>query len=146
MILLLQGQNRLLTSDELKAKLDDPDMSTLNDQLLAGEKKTNDTTYYERRCYLTNTHLIKFVFLTRCFSGQMRNELREIVEKKSIIPDVILLNSGKIDSLRKIFYEYLLAIWDITKYEKNSEKDYAQLLEECFRSIRMIIPSQTILK
>jgi hypothetical protein len=37
-----------------------------------------------------------------------------------------------------------LAIWDITKYEKNSEKDYAQLLEECFRSIRSIIPPQTI--
>ena len=102
MILLMQGQNRLLTSDELKAKLDDPDMSTLNDQLLAGEKKSNDATYYERRCYLTNTHLIKFVFLTRCFSGQMRNELREIAEKKSIIPDVILLNSGKIISLRRI--------------------------------------------
>jgi hypothetical protein len=93
-ILLIQGQNRLLTNDELKAKLDDNDMSTLNDQLLAGDKKTNDTSYYERRCYLTNTHLIKFVFLTRCFSGQMRNELREIAENKSIIPDVILLNSG----------------------------------------------------
>ncbi|CAF4282932.1 unnamed protein product, partial [Adineta steineri] len=64
-ILLIQGQNRLLTSDELKAKLDDYDMSTLNDQLLAGDKKTNDTSYYERRCYLTNTHFIKFVFLTR---------------------------------------------------------------------------------
>jgi hypothetical protein len=94
-ILLIQGQNRLLTSDELKAKLDDNDMSTLNDQLLAGDKKTNDTSYYERRCYLTNTHLIKFVFLTRCFSGQMRNELREITENKSVIPDVILLNSGE---------------------------------------------------
>ena len=94
-ILLLQGQNRLLTSDELKAKLDDHDMSTLNDQLLAGEKKTNDATFYERRCYLINTHLIKFVFLTRCFSGQMRNELREIAEKKSVFPDVLLLNSGK---------------------------------------------------
>jgi len=93
-ILLIQGQNRLLTNAELKAKLDDNDMSTLNDQLLAGDKKTNDTSYYERRCYLTNTHLIKFVFLTRCFSGQMRNELREIAENKSIIPDVILLNSG----------------------------------------------------
>jgi len=69
-------------------------MSTLNDQLLAGDKKTNDATYYERRCYLTNTHLIKFVFLTRCFSGQMRNELREIVEKRSMVPDVILLNSS----------------------------------------------------
>ncbi|CAF0961671.1 unnamed protein product [Adineta steineri] len=128
-ILLIQGQNRLLTSDELKAKLDDHDMSTLNDQLLAGDKKTNDTSYYERRCYLTNTHFIKFVFLTRCFSGQMRNELREIAENKSIVPDIILLNS---------------AVWDITKYEKNSEKEYAQLLEECFRSIRSIIPPQTI--
>ena len=95
MLLLLQGQNRLLTSDELKAKLDDPDMSTLNDQLLAGDKKTNDATFYERRCYLTNTHLIKFVFLTRCFSGQMRNELREIAENKTIVPDVILLNSSR---------------------------------------------------
>ena len=93
-ILLIQGQNRLLTSDELKAKLDDSDMSTLNDQLLAGDKKTNGTSYYERRCYFTNTHFIKFVFLTRCFSGQMRNELREIAERKSLIPDVILLNSG----------------------------------------------------
>ncbi|CAF0741881.1 unnamed protein product [Rotaria sp. Silwood1] len=130
MILLVQGQNRLLTNDELRAKLDDYDMLSLNDQLLAGDKKTNDTSYYERRCYLTNTHLIKFVFLTRCFSGQMRNELREIEENKSIIPDVILLNS---------------AIWDITKYEKNSEKDYAQLLEECFRSIRSIIPPHTII-
>src|SRR5438876_138854 len=136
MILLIQGQNRLLTSDELKAKLDDHDMSTLNDQLLAGDKKTNDTSYYERRCYLTNTHLIKFVFLTRCFSGQMRNELREIAENKSIIPDVILLNSGKnqfIFFLIRSKRKYFLAIWDITKYEKNSEKDYAQLLEECFR-------------
>lgn len=96
MVLLVQGQNRLLTSDELRAKLDDYDMSTLNDQLLAGDKKTNDTSYYERRSYFTDTHLIKFVFLTRCFSGQMRNELREIEENKSIIPDVILLNSGKI--------------------------------------------------
>ncbi|CAF3092491.1 unnamed protein product [Rotaria socialis] len=128
-VLLVQGQNRLLTNDELRAKLDDHDMLTLNDQLLAGDKKTNDTSYYERRCYFTNTHLIKFVFLTRCFSSQMRNELREIEENKSIVPDVILLNS---------------AIWDITKYEKNSERDYAQLLEECFRSIRSIIPPQTI--
>lgn len=38
----------------------------------------------------------------------------------------------------------ILAIWDITKYEKNSEKDYSQLLEECFRSVRSIIPPQTI--
>jgi hypothetical protein len=89
-------------------------MSTLHDQLLAGDKKTNDTSYYERRCYLTNTHLIKFVFLTRCFSGQMRNELREIAENKSIIPDVILLNSSKIIFLKKIrskifffFFSYL---------------------------------------
>ena len=96
-ILLIQGQNRLLTSDELRAKLDDYEMSTLNDQLLAGEKKTNDTSFYERRCYLTSTHFVKFVFLTRCFSGQMRNELRDIDEKKSIVPDVILLNSGKIN-------------------------------------------------
>jgi len=120
-------------------------MLTLNDQLLAGDKKTNDTSYYERRCYLTNTHLIKFVFLTRCFSGQMRNELREIAENKSIIPDVILLNSGKI-YLIFVFVrkKEFLAIWDITKYEKNSEKDYAQLLEECFRSIRSIIPPQTL--
>jgi hypothetical protein len=47
-------------------------------------------------------------------------------------------------SSNKSRHAFLLAIWDITKYDKNSEKDYAQLLEECFRSIRSIIPPQTI--
>jgi hypothetical protein len=84
-------------------------MLTLNDQLLAGDKKTNDTSYYERRCYLTNTHLIKFVFLTRCFSGQMRNELREIADNKSIIPDVILLNSGEYFSPKKDFTNFVFS-------------------------------------
>ena len=38
----------------------------------------------------------------------------------------------------------LVAIWDITKYEQNSEKEYAQYLEECFRIIRSVIPPSTI--
>jgi hypothetical protein len=85
----------LLTCNELKAKLDDNDMSTLNDQLLTGDRRTNDTSFYEQRCYFTDFHLIKFVFLTRCFSGQMRNELRNIAEQRSFTPDVIVLNSGQ---------------------------------------------------
>lgn len=44
-----------------------------------------------------------------------------------------------------VFFSTLdLAIWDITKYEQNTEKEYAQLLEECFSSIRAIIPPHTI--
>jgi hypothetical protein len=36
------------------------------------------------------------------------------------------------------------AIWDITKYEQNVEQDYAEQLDECFRSLRERISPQTI--
>lgn len=91
---MVQGENRLLTQNELKAKLDDRQMENLNDCLIAGGKRTNDTTFFERRCYLTKTHMIKFVFLTRCFSGQMKNELMEMANGKSPMVDVLILNSG----------------------------------------------------
>jgi hypothetical protein len=42
-------------------------------------------------------------------------------------------------------FSTFVAIWDITKYEQNVEREYAQLLEECFRSLRALIPPQTII-
>ena len=121
-------------------------MKSLNDQLLDGEKRSNDTTFYERRCYLTNFHMVKFVFLTRCLSGQMRNEIQEIAEGKSLIPDVLLMNSGKIFVFSKVksIRFFRQAIWDISKYGTNAEKDYASLLEECFRELRRILPEKTV--
>ncbi|CAF0773201.1 unnamed protein product [Didymodactylos carnosus] len=139
MVLLLQGTDRLLTEQELKAK---SKRSICNDHLLEGgiyssSTLGNNSTYYEKRAYFTTNHLMKFVFLTRCLNAQMFSILKEIDkhnhDPKLQKPDVILLNS---------------AIWDITQYRdyggENVELEYKTMLNECFKLLSEFIPENCI--
>lgn len=73
-----------------------------NDTLIEGGRKTclnNGKGYKEVRQYQTDCHLLRFYFVTRCYSTYMESILSDL--SKDPQPDVVIMNS---------------CLWDISRY------------------------------
>lgn len=73
-----------------------------NDTLIEGGRKTclnNGKGYKEVRQYHTDCHLLRFYFVTRCYSTYMESILSDL--SKDPQPDVVIMNS---------------CLWDISRY------------------------------
>jgi hypothetical protein len=64
-----------------------------NDILIEGGQKgtlSNETSYTEIREYRTEYHLVKFYFITRCYSDYLLSICNEI-QKEDEKPDVVIM-------------------------------------------------------
>ncbi|KAI8793466.1 PC-esterase domain-containing protein 1A, partial [Biomphalaria glabrata] len=72
----------------------------LNDELIEGGRKgemCNGINYTEVRQYQTDNHLVRFYFITRCYSNYLESILSDL--QKDPLPDILIINS---------------CLWDIT--------------------------------
>ncbi|XP_059173121.1 PC-esterase domain-containing protein 1B-like [Physella acuta] len=116
LVLLLQS-DRYLTQKELRSK---GEFSFLNDELIEGGQKgtmSNGISYKEVREYVTNVHLVRFYFVTRCYNSYVETLLKDLAKDKLGQPDIIILNS---------------CLWDISRYGPDSFMDYKENLVKLF--------------
>ena len=80
------------------------------------------------REYKTHFHLIKFYFITRCYSDYLLSVAKQIHADPEK-PDVVIMNSG---------------VWDLTRYGSNSIPDYKHNLPLGIEALIKVLPSQTL--
>ncbi|GFO50287.1 Pc-esterase domain-containing protein 1a-like [Plakobranchus ocellatus] len=126
LVLMLQ-ENRPLSKTELKCK---GEFSFLGDELIEGGKKskmTNGISYKEVRQYQTDVHLVRFYFMTRCYNSYLESILKDLKEGPSL--DVLIMNS---------------CLWDITRYGRDSIKDYKDNLQKLFPRFLQCLPVECL--
>ncbi|CAF0967960.1 unnamed protein product [Brachionus calyciflorus] len=89
---------------------------------------SNDVTYTEVREFKTNVHLVRFYFITRCYSDYLMSICEDIKEETEK-PDVVIMNSG---------------CWDLTRYGPNSIYEYKKNLPLGIFSLIKVLPSHTV--
>ncbi|XP_001641165.2 uncharacterized protein LOC5521374 isoform X2 [Nematostella vectensis] len=115
-----------LSSKELKTK-GEPEF--LQDKLLEGGQMgemRNGINYREVRIFDNQYSVIKFYFVTRCYSEYMEEVLEEL---KAIQPHVVIMNS---------------CLWDIHRYGPYGSADYAQNLHRLMDGMNSSLPSDAI--
>ncbi|XP_071828620.1 PC-esterase domain-containing protein 1B-like [Apostichopus japonicus] len=127
LVCLLQG-NEFLSRKDLKAKGEE---TFMNDRLIEGGMKgvmTNGINYREVRQYLTDTHLIRFYFVTRIHNSYWREVIfRDLCGEPK--PDVIVMNS---------------CLWDISRYGPGGMHQYKENLEKTFQTLTSIVSEDCI--
>ena len=76
-----------------------------NDTLLEGGVKkglSNNTDYTEVREFKTPNYLVRFYFITRCYSDYLIS-ICEDIKTETEKPDVVIMNSGVWDITRLFF-------------------------------------------
>ncbi|RNA00300.1 PC-esterase domain-containing 1A-like [Brachionus plicatilis] len=117
-----------LQDQQLKAK---GEITFENDTLLEGGSygvMSNDVTYTEVREFKTNIHLVRFYFITRCYSDYLVSICEDIKDEPEK-PDVVIMNSG---------------CWDITRYGPSSINEYKKNLPMGIFSLIKVLPSSTV--
>ncbi|XP_055876677.1 PC-esterase domain-containing protein 1A-like [Biomphalaria glabrata] len=125
-VLLLNG-NRYLTEQELKNK---GEYNFLNDELIEGGRKgemCNGINYTEVRQYQTDNHLVRFYFITRCYSNYLESILSDL--QKDPLPDILIINS---------------CLWDITRYGRDAINEYKDNLEKVFQRFAECLPKHCL--
>ncbi|CAF3582870.1 unnamed protein product, partial [Rotaria sp. Silwood2] len=85
--------------------------------------------YEEKRVFLANIFLVKFIFLTRC-RNEITSRIFEEFKKDPEKPDLVVINS---------------TLWDISRYGENGEKDFKINLPICFDELRAATSPTTII-
>ena len=80
------------------------------------------------REYKTPYHLVKFYFITRCYSDYLKSICEDISQMPEK-PDVVIMNSG---------------CWDLTRYGVNSMYEYKQNLPYGIYHLAKVLPSYTV--
>ncbi|PIK50963.1 putative PC-esterase domain-containing protein 1A [Apostichopus japonicus] len=89
---------------------------------------TNGINYREVRQYLTDTHLIRFYFVTRIHNSYWREVIfRDLCGEPK--PDVIVMNS---------------CLWDISRYGPGGMHQYKENLEKTFQTLTSIVSEDCI--
>ncbi|KAJ8026074.1 PC-esterase domain-containing protein 1A [Holothuria leucospilota] len=105
--------------------------SFMNDKLIEGGTKgvmNNGINYREVREYKTDTHLVRFYFVTRVHNNYWRDVIfRDISNDPQ--PDVIIMNS---------------CLWDISRYGQFGMPEYKENLEKTFQTLSEVIPSECV--
>ncbi len=92
-------------------------MSFENDELIEGGRKgkmSNGINYREVRQYLTDTHLVRFYFVCRCYNAYVESILADLCQEPR--PDVVIMNS---------------CLWDISRYDIMSRLGVVICHESC---------------
>jgi len=106
--------------------------SICGDLLLEGgiyKSLASGIDYEEKRVFLSNIFLMKFIFLTRC-RNDMTFRIFEELKKDSEKPDLVVINS---------------TLWDISRYGENGERDFKVNLPLCFDDLRAATSPTTII-
>ncbi|ELT87625.1 hypothetical protein CAPTEDRAFT_53584, partial [Capitella teleta] len=112
---------------ELKLK---GERSHRGDILLEGgqlAEMNNRKTYREVRQWQHKYHLVRFYFVTRCYSDYMETVLQDLSQEPQ--PDLVIMNS---------------CLWDITRYGPRSMEDYQVNLQLLFKRVREVLPKETL--
>ncbi|CAF3314237.1 unnamed protein product [Rotaria socialis] len=128
-ILLLQDDKLMSDSDR---KAGGNKESICGDILLEGgiyKNLASGIEYEEKRVFLANIFLVKFIFLTRC-QNEVTLRLFEDFKKDTEKPDLVVINS---------------TLWDISRYGGNGEKDFKTYLPLCFDDLRAATSPTTII-
>uniref|UniRef100_H2YWH2 Family with sequence similarity 113 n=1 Tax=Ciona savignyi TaxID=51511 RepID=H2YWH2_CIOSA len=124
LVVLLQ-ENRFIKDKELRTK---GETSFCNDRLVHRSELTNGTNYQEIREYKTDNYLIRFYFITRIFNKCVKTILDDFMDKEQPTPDVVFVNS---------------CLWDISRYGRNSKKEYINNLEKFCTELDKCVPIET---
>ncbi|CAF1087045.1 unnamed protein product [Rotaria sp. Silwood1] len=128
-ILLLQKNDPINDSDR---KAGGNKESICGDILLEGgiyKNLASGIEYEEKRVFMANIFLVKFIFLTRC-RNDVTQRIFEEFKKDSEKPDLVVINS---------------TLWDISRYGENGEKDFKINLPLCFDDLRTATTPTTII-
>lgn len=102
-----------------------------NDALLEGGRLNtlnNDVTYTEMREYKAPFNLVRFYFVTRCYSDYLKS-ICDDVRNDSEKPDLVIMNSG---------------CWDLTRYGLNSIYEYKKNLPLGIYELIKVLPCNTL--
>lgn len=94
-VLLTNGEGTLLTTAQMKAK---GEYRFEGDQLIEISEMTNAKSFREVRQYQTDYHLVRFYFVTRCYSSYFETILMDLTTGPR--PDLIIMSS---------------CIWDVSR-------------------------------
>lgn len=126
LVLLLQ-KNDYISDRQLRTK---GEFCFENDTLIEGGRKTclnNGKGYKEVRQYQTDCHLLRFYFVTRCYSTYMESILSDL--SKDPQPDVVIMNS---------------CLWDISRYGPSGVDEYKENLNTLFDRFKQCLPEDTL--
>ncbi|UJR29051.1 hypothetical protein I4U23_010266 [Adineta vaga] len=128
-ILLLQEEKELSDADR---KAGGNKESICGDTLLEGgvyKSLASGIEYEEKRIFLANIFLVKFIFLTRCLNDVVTRTFDEF-QRDTEKPDLVVINS---------------TLWDISRYGANGEADFKRNLPICFDELRAATSPTTII-
>lgn len=128
LVKILQKDDYLLDS-QLKNK---GEFHFEGDNLLEGGQKgnlNNDVTYTEVREFKTPYNLVRFYFVTRCYSDYLKSICEDIKQETDFKPDLVIMNSG---------------CWDLTRYGVNSIYEYKKNLPLGIYSLIKVLPNYTL--
>nr|XP_034330368.1 GATA zinc finger domain-containing protein 14 [Crassostrea gigas]XP_034330369.1 GATA zinc finger domain-containing protein 14 [Crassostrea gigas]XP_034330370.1 GATA zinc finger domain-containing protein 14 [Crassostrea gigas]XP_034330371.1 GATA zinc finger domain-containing protein 14 [Crassostrea gigas]XP_034330372.1 GATA zinc finger domain-containing protein 14 [Crassostrea gigas] len=126
LVLLLQ-KNDYISDRQLRTK---GEFCFENDTLIEGGRRTclnNGKGYKEVRQYQTDCHLLRFYFVTRCYSTYMESILSDL--SKDPQPDVVIMNS---------------CLWDISRYGPSGVDEYKENLNTLFDRFKQCLPEDTL--
>ena len=98
---MISKENKQDTEEVCLVLFPQGERSFMHDELLEGGclgEMHNGKHYREVRQYQTDNQLLRFYFITRCYSEYMENVLDDFLEEP--VPDVVIVNS---------------CIWDLTR-------------------------------
>ncbi|XP_070183845.1 PC-esterase domain-containing protein 1A-like [Littorina saxatilis] len=127
LVSLLQ-RDILLAEKDLRAK---GELSFLSDTLIEGGVKgqlNNGINYTEVRQYVTNTHLVRFYFVTRCYNQYVESILTDLLEGPA--PDLVIMNS---------------CLWDMTRYGTSAITSYKENMAMLFCRFKKVLPSYCLM-
>ncbi|XP_056005395.1 uncharacterized protein LOC130050192 [Ostrea edulis] len=126
LVLLLQ-KNDFISGRQLRTK---GEFCFENDTLIEGGRKShmnNGKGYREVRQYQTDCHLLRFYFVTRCYSTYVESILSDL--SGELQPDVVIMNS---------------CLWDISRYGSNGVDEYKENLTTLFDRFKQCLSEDTL--
>ncbi|XP_049864693.1 PC-esterase domain-containing protein 1A-like isoform X2 [Schistocerca gregaria] len=124
-LIWLLETNTLIESHQLRTKME---KSFLGDKRTAGDKLHKARNFTETRVYENHNVRVKYSFLTKCYSEEVKNMLGAIKSGASYCPDVVVVNS---------------CLWDISRWGPNGVPEYKDNMVKLMRLFKSCLPKQT---
>ncbi|KAK3095765.1 hypothetical protein FSP39_018757, partial [Pinctada imbricata] len=105
------------------------EQSIVQDKLVFKSIATNGIGYREVREYLTGSHYLYFIFMTRCYNTYVESMLQQLSGSEPK-PDVIVINS---------------CLWDLTRYGDNAIPQYKENLSKLFGKLAELFPDTLVI-
>ncbi|XP_066981075.1 uncharacterized protein [Macrobrachium rosenbergii] len=103
--------------------------SYMGDRVIKITDRSYGRDYYEIREFQKDNILMRYIFVTRAYSENVIQELKDVREGNKVAPKIILMNSF---------------LWDLTRWGPLKEDQYKEDMVKLFKDLKRSLPSDTL--